>query len=206
MNNHSIINLTRLKKCSLQNKLLIMRACIESLSQCHHDHLLHRDIQPRHFILDLKNNSLILRDSGYMVRENWLGFYASKLLVGSPDYIAPELNENKWIGWHCRYSRQTDIYALGVTFASLLQLKLESLRTERAIHMRDTFFNFVLQSRYNGNKDEARIYTSIIKIVLAMTDDTPGRRPLLSSVLHAVNVLLERFPKEANASSPQVMR
>ena len=93
---------------------ILLHVC-EALTYAHEHGVIHRDIKPDNIML-LENGEVKLLDFGIAVLEGerramWQGFSS---LVGTPDYMAPEL----WSG--PPGSVQSDIYAVGVVLYELL--------------------------------------------------------------------------------------
>jgi len=93
---------------------ILLHICA-ALTYAHEHGVIHRDIKPENIML-LENGEVKLLDFGIAVlqgehRARWQGFSS---LVGTPDYMAPEL----WSG--APGSAQSDIYAVGVVLYELL--------------------------------------------------------------------------------------
>ena len=113
----------------------VFRAISESLDEAHQKGVLHRDVKPANILVE-ENGRAILVDFGLSTKSFMQdGHHRNEDIVGTPDYLAPELLEGG------RYSPASDVYALGATLyyvltgrvpfpAEELSLKLRAIREE----------------------------------------------------------------------------
>lgn len=83
----------------------ILYNVLSALSYLHRNNMIHGDLKPAHFIIDSKNKVKII-DFGLV--KHLERSYSNKV-AGSIRYLAPEIFQGK------NYSKQSDIYALGVS-------------------------------------------------------------------------------------------
>ncbi len=94
---------------SLMEKIKVVSEILEGLQHLHTKGVIHRDIKPENVLL--QENTPRLADFGLarVLQTSLL----SKSITGSPRYMAPETFEG-------RYSRQTDIWSVGILLYELL--------------------------------------------------------------------------------------
>jgi len=111
--------------------LHVIRDVAVALDYAHSQHVLHRDLKPGNILLDPANGA-VLTDFGFarLVGESSLSVSLSGGLVGTPEYIAPEL-------WYGREAGPgSDLYALGcVLYETLLGYKAFHGPTPPAVMM-----------------------------------------------------------------------
>ena len=183
--------------CMVQ--LHIMLSCLAIIQSIHKQNKLCLNIHPRQFYLDIGAESLYLATSGLIVKRNIFGQYRARRLIG--DHVAPELISQYWAYEQCAYTVQTDIYALGQTFASFLGCDLDVLREKRLAHPNVLFFEFAVKEHYLRGKDAISLRMQLIKLLLRMTDDDPRRRPSIGFLLHAVHYLMQQATHDAKPST-----
>ena len=93
---------------SWSDALQTIQAVSAGLDFAHRQNVLHRDLKPANILIDAEHGPL-LSDFGLakLIGETESSFTAAGGIVGTPNYIAPELWEGR------RASPQSDIYALG---------------------------------------------------------------------------------------------
>ncbi len=101
---------------SEEEKLNIMIMLLNATKKIHDEGYLHRDIKPQN-VLKFPNNIYKLSDFGLVknIDENnqTTALTAIGSIMGTRKYMAPEIHIE------AEYSRQTDIYALGIVFKDL---------------------------------------------------------------------------------------
>ena len=107
---HSITALVKkYGRLSIKTVLLLGIQMIERLETLHNHYLIHRDIKPDNFMINIsdKTNKIYLIDFGFCKRYNHDGnhieFKMNKTLIGTPNYVS--LNVHKG----CEPSRRDDI-------------------------------------------------------------------------------------------------
>ncbi len=115
------------KPISLRRSVLIMEQLADILSYIHSKGIIHRDIKPANIIVQ-EYDDIKLADLGIgkviseLIHEIYrtLSFQEveeSKIVVGTWDYIAPEIKKGKEV------TSKADIYSYGMVFYELLTLK-----------------------------------------------------------------------------------
>lgn len=107
---HSITSLVKeYGRLSVKTVLLIGTQMIERLEILHGHYLIHRDIKPDNFMINIsdRTNKIFLIDFGFCKRYNYEGnhieFKMNKTLIGTPNYVS--LNVHKG----CEPSRRDDL-------------------------------------------------------------------------------------------------
>ena len=107
---HSLTNIVKkYGRLSLKTVLLLGIQMIERLETLHNHYLVHRDIKPDNFMINIsdKTNKIYLIDFGFCKRYNHDGnhieFKMNKTLIGTPNYVS--LNVHKG----CEPSRRDDL-------------------------------------------------------------------------------------------------
>ena len=94
-------------RLEMEMVLLLGKQMIQRLYILHNYFLLHRDIKPQNFMLQIQTNKLFLIDFGFCKRYNYEGnhieFKMNKTLIGTPNYVS--LNVHKG----CEPSRRDDL-------------------------------------------------------------------------------------------------
>ena len=107
---HSVTSLVKkYGRLSVKTVLLLGTQMIERLEILHGHYLIHRDIKPDNFMINIsdKTNKVFLIDFGFCKRYNYEGnhieFKMNKTLIGTPNYVS--LNVHKG----CEPSRRDDL-------------------------------------------------------------------------------------------------
>jgi len=107
---HSVTSLVKkYGRLSIKTVLLLGIQMIERLEILHGHYLIHRDIKPDNFMINIsdKTNKVFLIDFGFCKRYNYEGnhieFKMNKTLIGTPNYVS--LNVHKG----CEPSRRDDL-------------------------------------------------------------------------------------------------
>ena len=107
---HSVTSLVKkYGRLSIKTVLLLGTQMIERLEILHGHYLIHRDIKPDNFMINIsdKTNKVFLIDFGFCKRYNYEGnhieFKMNKTLIGTPNYVS--LNVHKG----CEPSRRDDL-------------------------------------------------------------------------------------------------
>ena len=107
---HSVTSLVKkYGRLSIKTVLLLGTQMIERLEILHGHYLIHRDIKPDNFMINIsdRTNKIFLIDFGFCKRYNYEGnhieFKMNKTLIGTPNYVS--LNVHKG----CEPSRRDDL-------------------------------------------------------------------------------------------------
>jgi serine/threonine protein kinase len=97
--------------------LALARQIGEGLSEAHRLGVIHRDLKPQNIMIDRDGNSKIM-DFGIARSLHTRGATGSGVIIGTPEYMAPEQAEAKDV------DRRADIYALGVILFEMVTGRL----------------------------------------------------------------------------------
>ncbi len=100
---------------SLEAAARLLDQIASGLAMAHQQQVIHRDLKPANILLDEEGNGY-LTDFGIAkeVGQHEAGLTETGMVIGSPDYIAPEQAKSEPV------TPQTDIYALGVLLYEML--------------------------------------------------------------------------------------
>ena len=128
---HSVTSLVKeYGRLSIKTVLLLGTQMIERLEILHGHYLIHRDIKPDNFMINIsdKTNKMFLIDFGFCKRYNYEGnhieFKMNKTLIGTPNYVS--LNVHKG----CEPSRRDDLESCFYVMIYMLFGKFFSINGE----------------------------------------------------------------------------
>ena len=128
---HSVTSLVKeYGRLSIKTVLLLGTQMIERLEILHGHYLIHRDIKPDNFMINIsdKTNKIFLIDFGFCKRYNYEGnhieFKMNKTLIGTPNYVS--LNVHKG----CEPSRRDDLESCFYVMIYMLFGKFFSINGE----------------------------------------------------------------------------
>jgi serine/threonine protein kinase len=128
---HSVTSLVKkYGRLSIKTVLLLGIQMIERLEILHGHYLIHRDIKPDNFMINIsdKTNKVFLIDFGFCKRYNYEGnhieFKMNKTLIGTPNYVS--LNVHKG----CEPSRRDDLESCLYVMIYMLFGKFFSINIE----------------------------------------------------------------------------
>jgi hypothetical protein len=91
----------------------IFKQMLEALGYCHNEGLIHRDVKPHNIMVDHLNHATLM-DFGLVKMLERSGITHSKRIVGSPNYMCPEMLQGADI------TSQADLWSLGCVIYELL--------------------------------------------------------------------------------------
>lgn len=145
---HSVSSLVKkYGRLSIKTVLLLGTQMIERLEILHGHYLIHRDIKPDNFMINIsdKTNKIFLIDFGFCKRYNYEGnhieFKMNKTLIGTPNYVS--LNVHKG----CEPSRRDDLESCLYVMIYMLFGKFFSVNGEE----QDLFKTLVLKKEQLTN-------------------------------------------------------
>ena len=156
------------KKIFFPEQLLLDWLCqiCTALKYLHYKKIIHRDIKPANIFMN-NLNQIKLGDFGISKNLKTYGFASS--FVGSTYYMAPEIVDGE------NYSFEADIWALGVTFYELMNLKKPFRANYPAIY---------LEIKTKEVEEINNIYSKEFKdLIYQMLNKEPNKRPKADDIL-----------------------
>ena len=156
------------KKIFFPEQLLLDWLCqiCTALKYLHYKKIIHRDIKPANIFMN-SLNQIKLGDFGISKNLKTYGFASS--FVGSTYYMAPEIVDGE------NYSFEADIWALGVTFYELMNLKKPFRANYPAIY---------LEIKTKEVEEINNIYSKEFKdLIYQMLNKEPNKRPKANDIL-----------------------
>ena len=157
------------KKIFFPEQLLLDWLCqiCTALKYLHYKKIIHRDIKPANIFMN-SLNQIKLGDFGISKNLKTYGFASS--FVGSTYYMAPEIVDGE------NYSFEADIWALGVTFYELMNLKKPFRANYPAIY---------LEIKTKEVEEINNIYSKEFKdLIYQMLNKEPNKRPKANDILN----------------------
>lgn len=112
----------RSKKIPFEERVGLAQNVVEALMEVHRLGVIHRDIKLDNIMVDRENADAELIDYGLSQEIPEGSFIEDAIMVGTPGYIAPEISRgSEKNGIKSRYSKQSDIYALGKVIENIFQ-------------------------------------------------------------------------------------
>jgi len=159
--------------------LRVVTAVLELLVQAHAIELVHRDIKPENIFVELSGRVRVL-DFGiaFINDDPNLGRMTQEgIVVGTPDYIAPEQAQGLPVG------PRSDIYALGVMFYELLAGHAPFVGSHVSVLSQHLY---VTPPPLSGHR-EGGIPADLESLVMQMLSKRADDRPSAAEVLHALS-------------------
>ena len=91
----------------------IAKQLCKGLAEAHKTGVIHRDLKPQNVMIDHQGNARIM-DFGIARTMKGEGLTADGMIIGTPEYMAPEQVEGKEV------DQRTDIYSLGAILYEML--------------------------------------------------------------------------------------
>ena len=119
---------------SVDHKLDLMVQCCRGLLHLHQHDLVHRDVKPENIMVDVNKGGkpvikIIDFGEARIVDEVEGRTALMKSFVGTLEYMAPELLQRQGSLLTPNYRTSVDVFALGITFLSLIESKKGQLMT-----------------------------------------------------------------------------
>ena len=107
---------------NIENKIKYLIEAIDIIENLHEKNLVHRDIKPDNFLLNIQKNQLYIIDFGltkiYFKNNKHIEENNNKKLLGTPNYCSLNIHNGK------EYSRRDDLESLCYTFISVYGIEL----------------------------------------------------------------------------------
>ena len=167
-----IRNLAKNNKFTIRNKIDLLIDMLEQMHSMHEKRIIHADIKPENMMYDATNKKLKFIDYGFSLNlPPDSVFLIHTHINGTPGFIAPEIRAES------KYSRESDIYALGITFLEVLGIKPVELALEEDEIIKR-------EDKTKLSKSEKKINATIRMLVKQhMCADSPDKRMLAPALL-----------------------
>ncbi len=106
-------SITRMGPLTPGRAISIAKQLCKGLAEAHKSGVIHRDLKPQNVMIDSKGNGRIM-DFGIARTLKGEGLTAEGMVIGTPEYMAPEQVEGKEV------DQRTDIYSLGAILYEML--------------------------------------------------------------------------------------
>lgn len=106
-------SITRMGPLTPARAVSIAKQLCKGLAEAHKSGVIHRDLKPQNIMIDSKGNGRIM-DFGIARTLKGEGLTAEGMVIGTPEYMAPEQVEGKEV------DQRTDIYSLGAILYEML--------------------------------------------------------------------------------------
>jgi NIMA (never in mitosis gene a)-related kinase len=144
------------------------------LQVIHDKRMIHRDIKPHNIYLSPEGKSLVIGDFGLAKS---VGSMTSKVsVVGTEDYIAPEMKKQK-------YGSPADIWSLGCVLYELMSLKHRNMAYEQLDAVAEESLQEFEEELQNDMKQSGLYSDALIGLVMKMLSRNPNNRPTASSII-----------------------
>lgn len=183
----------------------LLQETTKPIEEAHRFNIIHRDIKPENLIRDPVTGKIKLIDWAFSMDEQLSQYDKQDNIPGTAGYMAPELN----FFFKKNFSKSSDIYALGITMAELLDLT-KDIKRKRQFgngYEIDSYEPKIISPKQSKsfrrripNKDAQ---TMIHTLILQMTQNTPSKRPTIKEVqesLSQIQTLLLNNDLQARAN------
>ncbi len=181
------------RRLPLNHAIRLTREILDGLEFAHEQGVVHQDLKPANILIDDRQGRALVADFG-IAKTKHIEFFARGLVVGTPNYLAPEQAAAR------ETDRRTDIYAMGVILfellAGFLPVRDEPGREALLRKVRDPA-SFFTRRPCECNPD---IDEGMEGIILKATDTDPARRFLSA---RAFSLALERWMTAYTAQAMQ---
>lgn len=163
--NNSLFSYLKKNKLEINEKIIIFKKICKGVKVLHKNDIIHRDIKPENILLDEELNPKIT-DFGLAINSK----DTRNTLCGTPQYMAPEILENK------EYDNKIDIWALGILLYELVVGHSPFYNINNAI----LIYNIIKKNEI----DYTLITDTKIKVLLKkILNNNPKKRPTVIEIL-----------------------
>jgi TolB-like protein/Tfp pilus assembly protein PilF len=153
------------RKISIDEAIKIAQQVCKGLAEAHDLGIVHRDLKPQNIMIDKKNTAKIM-DFGIARSIEAPGVTQAGMILGTPDYMAPEQVEGKEV------DQRADLYSLGVILFEMTTGKLP-FEGETALNIALKHKSETPPSPSGINSD---ISNSLNRFILRCLEKDPGKR------------------------------
>lgn len=181
------------RRLPLNHAVRVIREVLDGLEFAHEQGVVHQDLKPANILIDNRQGRALVADFG-IAKTKHIEFFARGLVVGTPNYLAPEQAAAQ------ETDRRTDIYSVGVILfellAGFLPVRDESGRNALLRKMRDPDSFFTRRP----SECSLDIDDGMERIILKATDADPLNR---FTSARAFSLALERWMTAHTAQAMQ---
>ena len=162
----------------------LAKQILEGLAEAHRLGVVHRDLKPQNIMIDREGNAKIM-DFGIARSLHTRGVTGTGVIIGTPEYMAPEQAEGRDI------DHRVDIYALGAIMFEMV--------TGRVPFEGETPLSIVLKHRSEAPADpqtlNTQISTAMSQVILKCLEKSRDRRfGSAADVLEALALIEKGLP------------
>ncbi len=189
------LNTQRDWKIMPEKKVELVHQMIQSLKPLKDNGIIHRDIDPRNFLLD-ENNNLYLSDFGSAIESDIGLEIGNSFEAGKPHYRAPEIWEpEKAIKPTFPYSFASDMYAQGLSAATILLRENPFDGNSQEDVMDKHIYGKIPQLGLPGSHIRSRKFNGLQELLESMTAKDPRKRAEPGEALERIEEVMERMKK-----------
>jgi len=170
--------------------LHLARQILEGLVEAHRLGVVHRDLKPQNIMIDRDGNAKIM-DFGIARSLHTRGVTGTGVIIGTPEYMAPEQAEGKDV------DHRVDIYAMGAILFEMV--------TGRVPFEGETPLSIVLKHRSEAPADpqtlNVQVSPALSQVILKCLEKSRDRRyPGAAELLEAVAAVEKGLPATGQAT------
>jgi serine/threonine protein kinase len=164
------------------------------LNYCHENKVIHRDLKPENVFISKVNDKLLVQIADFGLSKNVEASIA-KSIVGSMNFMAPELFEND------NYDYSVDIWSFGVIFFLVLNQYAQKSTSRNYFDFklsknRDSIAEYLKEFNYFCHQD----YISIIQKCVSID---PTKRPNVKELLEVLTNIEKTLKSRGLLENPQ---
>lgn len=166
---------------SLSERLDIAIKMAQKLQEVHNQNIIHRDIKSDNFLYNKNNKEVTLIDFGLANDVNDKSNKSNIPGLGTPGYQAPEIKPNKSL-----YSKQSDIYALGVAYQDLFEF-------HETMGPNPGYPGAVFEDVQGHEPFPNQLEWKMLNLISQMVASKPEDRGNLPNIMESIRILKNEF-------------